>query len=451
MVEPPSEIALIFWRILFLCLAALSIAAAFSLPRGFPLSSAHFWCNSLLPIILILFSCTSIAFIVRRQYRLFLVCALAFLGGIAAFLASAWLIFPATMRASFIMPALFSCMLLVWWIRRSLLSIALRHFLPLLVIAIAAGSFVPWAQRGLDPATRPLGGDLGFSKRQGREPDSSFHFSGDGIFFPADGSIVWASKEAKLSIDPLLVFRSRSPDRCWTLLARDRDRLSSPWILDAVERSGNGWSAYYSEAGRVTRRLGFLAHMDGFDIEALSQEDNEVYSHLNSFCQFRLAAVGRLSLSFSPCPGSRIEIVESDYPVGRPARFAYVDRHRIFHVVEAASAEKGPFRTLAEGRLSDDELLTMSLYCEGRELFTIEMADWARQASTQLSPSAGWGLPENAIEFRLKHQTAWISCTLAGTSVGRGFQSVGHRAGSYRNRLRLRIVNALSGSTASGR
>jgi hypothetical protein len=31
----------------------------------------------------------------------------------------------------------------------------------------------------------------------------------------------------------------------------------------------------------------------------------------------------------------------------------------------------------------------------------------------------------------------WL--TLAGTSVGRGFDSVGHAAGTYRNRVRIEI------------
>jgi hypothetical protein len=44
-------------------------------------------------------------------------------------------------------------------------------------------------------------------------------------------------------------------------------------------------------------------------------------------------------------------VTRFDYPIGRPARFAFVERDRTFRVVEASTGEKGPFRTLARGRL----------------------------------------------------------------------------------------------------
>ena len=83
----------------------------------------------------------------------------------------------------------------------------------------------------------------------------------------------------------------------------------------------------------------------------------------------------------------------------------------------------------------------MTLYDNGHAACTIEFDDWADQAGTALSPTAGWGLPVNAIEFsRLGdplESSAAIWLTLAATSVGRGWDSVGHTAGTYRNRMRI--------------
>ena len=167
---------------------------------------------------------------------------------------------------------------------------------------------------------------------------------------------------------------------------------------------------------------------------------NDTYSHLNSFCTLDVSGHHGLSLTFSPCPSSTIEILPADYPVGRPARFAYFDGTE-FLVVEAASGEKGPFRTLASGPLRRDDHLAITINHSATPVATIVLEDWARQASTALSPTAGWGVPMNAIEFQrvgprtTSHARIWVS--LAATSVGRGWESVGHRSGIYRNRMRI--------------
>ncbi|MHC4505798.1 MAG: hypothetical protein ACYTFI_21050 [Planctomycetota bacterium] len=130
-----------------------------------------------------------------------------------------------------------------------------------------------------------------------------------------------------------------------------------------------------------------------------------------------------------------------DYPVGRPARLAYRDADGGFNIVEASSGEKGPFRRLAGGRLRRGEALTITLHDGDRPACRIAFQDWAAQAGTALSPTAGWRLPVNAIEFSrsegLSSGNAYIFITLAGTSVGRGWDSVGHAAGTYRNRMRI--------------
>jgi hypothetical protein len=180
-------------------------------------------------------------------------------------------------------------------------------------------------------------------------------------------------------------------------------------------------------------------------LEANTFLPEPVYSHLNSYCELDIQRHERLFLAFSPCPQERIEVVFSQYPVGRPARFAYLDAAGEFHVVQASSGEKGPFAELARGPLARGDPLTITLYDNDLPVGRITLSDFAAQASTQPSPTAGWGVPENAIEFKLfadrPDAQAGVWVTLAGTSVGRGWDSVGNAAGSYRNRIELEVLS----------
>ena len=112
-------------------------------------------------------------------------------------------------------------------------------------------------------------------------------------------------------------------------------------------------------------------------------------------------------------------------------------------MVEATSGEKGPFKELAAGRLTRPDRLGITIHDQGRPIATLMLDDWPSQAGTAPSPTAGWGVPVNAIEFSLSGDspgsTAGIYITLAGTSVGRGWDSVGHAAGIYRNRMKVEV------------
>ena len=176
-------------------------------------------------------------------------------------------------------------------------------------------------------------------------------------------------------------------------------------------------------------------------LESLTAVAQPVYTHLNSYTTLAISGHRRLFLAFSPAPDARIEVLPADYPSGRPARFAYVDPDRTFRIVQASDAEKGPFTTLASGTLAPDAPISITLYDEDTPVARITFDDFAAQASTELSPTAGWSVPQNAIELRRSGDAPSsfvdISLTLAGTSVGRGFDSVGHAPGVYRNRMRL--------------
>jgi hypothetical protein len=92
------------------------------------------------------------------------------------------------------------------------------------------------------------------------------------------------------------------------------------------------------------------------------------------------------------------------------------------------------------------ESLVITLFDDDRAVGLVTLEDWSAQAGTALSPTAGWGMPVNAIEFSLAGNApsspASIFVTLSGTSVGRGWDSVGHAAGTYRNRIRIEPLSS---------
>jgi hypothetical protein len=125
---------------------------------------------------------------------------------------------------------------------------------------------------------------------------------------------------------------------------------------------------------------------------------------------------------------------------------AYVSGSGSFHVVRATSGEKGPFTDLVPIAALGQESLVMTVHDESEAVARITFVDWAAQVGTQPSPTAGWGFPVNAIEF--SRYGEWLQApgiifmTLAATSVGRGFDTVGHRAGMYRNRIYLDVLTS---------
>ncbi|MFW6108770.1 MAG: hypothetical protein ACOC8D_03040, partial [bacterium] len=261
---------------------------------------------------------------------------------------------------------------------------------------------------------------------------------------PTAGLVRWRGRGLELEVKPRLEFRSVSPDRCWTILAPGRHGEDSTWRLTGLRHDARSVHATYR--GEVAGALDVQVDpgLLSVTVEAFRRLGEPVYSHLNTFCQVDIAAIDSLALSFSPCGETPVAVLPSDYPAGRPARLAYLGADGWFRVVEATSGEKGPFRELAAGPMRRDEILAITIHHGDAPACRMVLDDWARQASTALSPTAGWGLPQNAIEFVRYGEgdvgLASVFITLAGTSVGRGWDSVGHAAGTYRNRLRVEPV-----------
>ncbi|MEM6994089.1 MAG: hypothetical protein AAF721_26485 [Myxococcota bacterium] len=99
---------------------------------------------------------------------------------------------------------------------------------------------------------------------------------------------------------------------------------------------------------------------------------------------------------------------------------------------------RAPFTDLCRQALGEDGL-EITIVHGGVDVGVLRFEDWAAQADVGLSPTAGWGVPANAIEFWADDPGSHVvlSLSLAATSVGRGWHTVGHAAGVYRNRMRL--------------
>jgi hypothetical protein len=318
--------------------------------------------------------------------------------------------------------------------------------------ATLAGAFLMCAQRPPVPDTHPRGG---------AEVNSEKVASGQNIaelgllrldqhtaVHSADATLAVSLGSLKLSIQPLLTFLQGSKDGCWSIAARPVDRAGpAPRLRRAMRVPDGSDLLLYDFPGQGAATLEVAAERSGaIALSATSHLSQAFYSHLNSFCDIEVRGHHSLSLEFSPCPGVAIEVRPFDYPFGRPSRFAFVEHDRTFRVVEAASGEKGPFRTLARGKLAADDSLTITLLDEGRPQGRVIFDDWSLQSDTTLSPTAGWGVPVNSIEFSMSGDQpmspASIFISLASTSVGRGWDCVGHCAGTYRNRMRCEALKS---------
>lgn len=366
-----------------------------------------------------------------------------------AFIASGMAFYPVSLRAVFLIPLLcwlaILIMLTVFIVKRH--PIKKQRWIPTVLLAglsVLLGTVLPWSQQSRPASTRPLNPEKPPNPGLVLNPTQSFfQLSGRISVLPQYAQVMIEDWNTRLEVSPLLTFYSRSPDRCWILLAPRHERIRPRRLYQGMRRTPNGLYLEYSDIGKNSLEITSSDNHPYIELDALSEIPYPVYSHLNTFTEFAVTGKEKLFVSFSPCPDKRIEITAFDYPFGRPARLAYLDSSGMFHVVQAKSAEKGPFITLAEGPLNEDFPLAITLYDGNDPVYRLIFEDWASQCSRQLSPTAGWGLPENAIEFSLdgENQTqATFHVTLASTSVGRGFDSVGHRDGVYRNRLKIEFL-----------
>ncbi|MDC0936256.1 hypothetical protein OAS39_08200 [Pirellulales bacterium] len=426
------------WMLVFAAHLVFAAVAWWILPHGFPWSHVRFWSNEAAPLIVFALCTFGLAGLYLRRVR---PVRIVMTGTAAAYFAmsASWLVcFPVSGKnpaAATILCGLFLS-LLCW---RSLRGLPHDSTAPMSAVlaGLLLGAFLPWWQRGADSATHPSDAELSLAAAIDLETGpvrvQTPEFAS---VSPETGAISVRYGDVAIGISPWIEFISRSPDRCWTILARDLPQAARTRRLIGWKQTDGAVRLYFNESSLLDVNT---TSTNSLYVDAVTSLDHEVYSHLNTFCRLDVRGHKQLFVSFSPCPEARIEVTFADYPDGSPARFAYLDAAGVFRVVEATSGEKGPFVELAKGPLERQDDLSITLHDAATPIGRIRLEDFAAQASTQLSPTAGWGVSENAIEFSLHDDrpdsgaSFWI--TLAGTSIGRGWDSVGHAPGVYHNRM----------------
>jgi len=405
------------------------------LPHGFPVVDPRFWSNTLGTAALVALSLVG-AWGALRGRRTLARRALGLWLGVWAGLAMASpLLYPSTgwpAAALASLPAL-------------LLLLALRRVRPprrslwaglgaWLLLGASLGAALA-ASRAAPPAsTHPAGAPL-HAAPSGRGPAP--RLPGARFVEPEGKLHVGLAPGYQLQLDPLLRFYARSPDGFWSAL---HPYGTLPLPLVGLAPTPAGLLARWG--GPHPASLALRRAPRGWDLDARRELRARIDSHLNGFAQaVLLGPPGRWFVDLGV--GEPFEVLPSDYPVGRPARLVVLRPGGELEALEATSGEKGPFRRLTGGPLAGP--LRLSLYHQRdgvrREVARLELLDWAAQASRARSPTAGWGLPQNAVELvrdASGHQV-WVFVTLAATSVGRGYETVGHAAGLYRSRIRVRI------------
>jgi hypothetical protein len=368
------------------------------------------------------------------------------LAWIAASVASTF-VFPITFRVLWVGPFLIGVIMLALWLLSTRSMVRWRSATPFVVVifATALGLATPMSQRAGASATRPLNVPMpAIDSMPAPQDQRAIRLSPGVQVQPGSALISFTNGRCLLGVQPVLDFASRSPDGCWTLFASPRQRESPPRRFVGITQQESSIDLAYENNLRSLLHVSVDSPAQTH-IESVTRVPFDIYSHLNTFCELTMTGHKRLSILFSPCPQSPIEVTYMEYPRGRPERMAYLDAAGAFHVVEASSAEKGPYHELAHGTLGAHDALTMTLLDEDRPVFRLTFDDWAAQSSTALSPTAGYGLPENAIEFSLEGaaptSAAGIYVTLAATSAGRGYNSVGHTRGTYRNQMLVEMIS----------
>lgn len=430
------------WRIFWLFVLtghALAGAAWWWLaPGGFPIGHQRFWTNAVLPILLVLW--VGIALEASRRERperlraMFALFPAAWIAGAV----TARVVFPTTFATAAALP-------MGWGVLMALaLSVGLPKRStgprwPSWVVGLggaAVGASLPVLVTPPDARTSPAGASalVGLDEV---EPVSG-GLGKDVFVGVGDASTTVRRKPLSITVEPVLRFIERSPDGAPTFFVPARAREGRTLSLIGAKAFEHGLDLRYQADYDASLRV----EVDGdrsVRLGASATLPKTIWSHLNSYCDIDVSGHRRLSLAFSPCPQIQVEVRPMDYPFGRPLRFAFLDDANRFRVVEATSGEKGPFRELASGPLANGEPLEITLFDLGKPVARLVMEDWSAQLDRRLSPTAGWGAPVNAIEFCLSgdeaRSSASIYVTLAGTSVGRGWDCVGHRPGTYRNRV----------------
>ena len=421
-----KSVARVVAAVILVLHVVVGIAALVLLPRGFSAFDPKTWSNMVIPAIGIVLVLPALARwgISSKPAPLAFVTAMA-AGGWLAAVGLGVALFPQSIGIARWAPALSIAFALVgigWMVREragaSVVGASVGGVLGAIVIA---------AQRAPAPSTMPAGGAIHEVRGTAGNEEA------------ASGHLTSKCGKGTLHVNPHLTFHSRSPDRTWSLLAPPDGRRRQ---LSRFEKTKTGFRAVYKDEGEeysVTATRDPKVNV--LDIEAIAKLDTPVYSHLNTFTSLRLEV--EASIAFGPTGNARFDILAPDSPEGKRMKLATLAHDRSFRVVQASDAEKGPFTELAVGTMKRDEPLVIELRPKEAEEkgadkgCKISLQDWASQLSTEPSPTAGYGLAQNSIQFFRRGKESIVLFMLAETGPGRGWDTVGHTAGVYRNRIHV--------------
>jgi len=435
--------------------------------HGFPAIHLRFWVNEALPWILSTFCLLGIIFAWRRHNRLFSLIIFTIPVIYAAVAIAGLLIFPKSAARdlrrmfdpgwlfdSFLFKYGFWLPLLCWagllgllagltaWRRRSLLMLGLA-----VTIGCFLGVIFVWAQRADDPSTHPAAQVLP-SLPEYCEPIQSgqIAFAADMTFDPQKATVKLKHEGLEISVRSTLIFHSVSLERCWTMLAPlEWYKRYKIHFASAFCHQDDLYFTYEGRNQALVRINNNRQKTEPLELETWTYLPEPVFSHLNSFTTVAVNGYTDLSISFSPFPQEHFELRPHSHPdYWIHQGFAYLDASGKFYWAKGTRSEYGPFRYLAHGRLKRGDPLILTILNEGRPVCHITLYDWADQVSTALSPTAGWGVPANAIVAWIgptsRDNIGSVGFTLAATHIGGGYESVGHKKGAYRNRITIELL-----------
>ena len=271
----------------------------------------------------------------------------------------------------------------------------------------------------------------------------------------SQATIEIATPNGVLEIWPFMNFFSISQNRFWAVWG-NRDR-SYPKIEGVNRGQSAGADALYGVWSAKSRKSWLKpGELSGeilieqrrtetpameIRVTTITRLTRQIDTHQSSYCGLNWSGDIPITLSIGhERPYSWVPTA-SDYPFGAPATFITVMNDRVL-LLKASSAEKGPFETLAAFPKEDPVFRIMAA---NHPVCQIVLEGFVAQASQELSPTAGWGIPVNdifleATQFKAAQPSGvWLGFNLAATGVGRGFHAVGTGAGTYVSILRVSI------------
>jgi hypothetical protein len=412
--EPPVRFAS---SMSVLSLSLCAVGAQWALwrrPTVFPLSSGLWWATTGTVLALWALVMLGVVAVVTRSARLAFTVSLGPGVLLVVGAVTGRFVFPQTAATVFVVPFVLG----VVWLALSLRvyrSVGLRRQLTGLgVMTLALGPLGAAQVLGRAPAppdTRPLLVEL--------------PAPGETSALPIDV----ACGPGHLSVNPLLSFQDASDDGFWPI-------ARTPTVLKALEPpalSGAG-----RRAALVVKRSDATLELD-----AATHVPTRLASHLSRYTTIAARGFTAPSLAFGPTGARRFAVEAFDYPRGRPVSFGARTAEGDFVVWRATSAEKGPFHELGRGPLASTDALSMTLFDGDVARCRVTWLDFAAQADTSLSPTAGEGIPVNVVQFGRPAEDeaqVLIIASLAATGIGEGLDTVWLSAGVYRNRLLVEPV-----------